>query len=137
MRSGVAVPRLSHHERLGHREREEWRDLWQPSVLLVDLVHRPVDQGQPHDEVIAEAVQRVVGPVGLESPDRERRPLGELILEQHLNERFIAVHLIVAVHSHEPHVLESKCVHRRCVQGVSTRARTHKPSDHSHQRPVR
>ena len=62
---GVAVPRLSHHERLGHREREEWRDLWQPRVLLLDLLHRPVDQGQPHDEVIPEAVERVVGPVGL------------------------------------------------------------------------
>ena len=73
---GVAVPRLSHLERLGHREGQEWRDPGEPRVLLLDLLHRPRNERQSHDEVVAEAVDRVVGAVGLESPDRECRPIG-------------------------------------------------------------
>jgi hypothetical protein len=64
-------------------------------VLLVGLSDRRRPQRQPHDHVVAEAIQGVVGPGGRDPLDREVGPLRLLHLEQGPHDRGIAVDLVV------------------------------------------
>lgn len=47
-----------------------------PAVLLFHLRGRPVDAGQPDELIVAEAVERVVGPGGEDGCDGQIIPLG-------------------------------------------------------------
>ena len=69
----------------------------QPRVFVRDVVDRPMDAGQPHREVIAKAVHRVVGTGRGDALDRQLRPLRVLRCKQCAYEVRIGVRLIECI----------------------------------------
>lgn len=91
--SGFAVP-----ERHGNGDRKERGKPRQPLLLLVHIVHSPMDPGESHGHVLPEPIHRVVSPRGGDGHERKVGPLRELRREQSAHERrirvdFVDVHL--------------------------------------------
>ena len=73
-------------DRLGHGQRELWREYRQPAVLLRNARDVAVGRGQADGELGAEAVGAVVPPVRLDREYGEVLPLRELLGEQAAHE---------------------------------------------------
>ncbi len=91
---GIALGRLALCEHGGYRDRQERSEHRQPPLLEVDLAGRPLDARQPHGHVLAEPVDRIVGPARGDRLDRKGRPLRELRREQASDERRVRVDLV-------------------------------------------
>jgi hypothetical protein len=66
----------------------------QPPLLDPDLMGPAGQPRQPYDHLVAQPVHRVVGPGGLDPPDRELSPLGELVRHQAFDQRRVDVELV-------------------------------------------
>ena len=70
----------------------------QPLKILLDVAYRPVNARQAHGHVVAQPVERVVGPGRLDRRDGQVGPVRELRGQQPLHEgsvcgNFVDVHL--------------------------------------------
>ena len=81
-RVGEGLVRLARRDRHRHGQRELRGDDGQPGLLLGHGVHRPVDAREPHGEVVAEPVERVVRARRRHPLDGQVRPLRVLAREQ-------------------------------------------------------
>ena len=74
-RVGEGLVGLAQRDGHRHGQREMRGDHGQPGLLLGHGVHRPVDAREPHGEVVAEPVERVVRPRRRHPLDGQVRPL--------------------------------------------------------------
>src|SRR5262249_36836883 len=69
-------------ERLGNLQRKVWREPRKPMLELVDLIVIDWTIRQPHGQLIAETIDRVLGAGSRYRRQRQFRPIGKLIGEQ-------------------------------------------------------
>ena len=90
----VRLARVSVVHGLWHGDRQVRREHWQPSLLLGDVTCRPRRARQPEHQVVAEAVEAVVG-AGTGWRQGEIGPPGALLSQEIPDDALVQRHLVV------------------------------------------
>ncbi len=96
----VAAPRLADRDLLGQRDVDVRRQARQPTAVALDLVGRPVDAGNAHDQLVTETEQMVVGAGGGQLAQGERRPLRQLVVDEGADQVEVDVRLVLVQRAH-------------------------------------
>ena len=91
--------RLTEEDRYGNLDRQRRRQHGQPSAFPLPLLSGPVDPRHAQCQRVAQSEDRVVGPAGLDWPEREGGEVGSLGAEEPAAQAGVDLHLVV-VHSH-------------------------------------